>query len=598
MISDRVLRWSTILLLTASLLVGAFLLWESFQSYAVVSHIADSFASDGKLESFTFARYTAIQLPFRVVGLLLLTGFGLGTIFWKSTKKSVSRSFEWSSLTFKHLGMDTKYFLEDISWRVQSRLDKTCLVGLTILAILPRVSVMNTLFLHDESYTYIAFASGTLWHTVSDYHLPNNHVFFSVILNLTARIFGDQQWALRIPTVVMGVLMVPVMYFVARKLYNRETAILSSALIAFFPEFIQRSTSARGYILLALIGLMLLGLAAYVRTKKNLFAWLMLTVLSAVGFFTIPIMIYPFGGIFLWLFLSGVLMDMGPDYKNRWDFFKLWFLSGIGASILTVILYSPILLSDAESLLNNKFVAPLSSSTFLSIIKGRLINTWNLWMDAIPNWLVYLLVVGLVIGLLFHRKYANHKIPTQVAFVAWVALVILILKRDTEPRMWSIMLAFLLLWCAVGIAVLLQWLTSGASVSLRQSVLAATMMGALLVQNVLVIPAIPGNWSKVTQVERIAAYFSDRLTESDRVVISAAEEPILEYQFDVNGLSSEYFLRDKAYQHAYIVVLSSSETLEDVVDHFGPSDPKLDANSIKFSEQFGNYQIYEAGPMQ
>jgi len=525
-------------------------------------------------------------------------GFVLGTIFWKSTQNSLARSFEWISSAIRRLGPDTKNFFEDISWRVQSRLDKICLVGLTVLSILPRVSLMNTLFLHDESYTYVAFASGTFWHTISDYHFPNNHVFFSVILNLTARIFGNQQWALRIPTVFFGVLMVPVMYFVARKLYNRETAILSSALVAFFPEFIQRSTSARGYILLALIGLMLLGLAAYVRTKKNLFAWFMITVLSALGFFTIPIMIYPFGGVFLWLFLSGVLMDLGPDYKNRWKFYKLWFVSGISASILTVILYSPILLSDPESLLNNGFIAPLSPSTFLSIIKGRLINTWNLWMYAIPVWLVYLLVIGLVIGLLFHGKYATHKIPTQVAFVAWIALVILILKRDTEPRMWSIMLAFLLLWCAVGVAVLLQWLTLKMSTDVLQPALAMILLGVLLVQNVLVIPAIPGNWSKETQVERIAAYFSDHLINGDRVVISAAEEPMLEYQFAVNGLSSEYFRHDKSYRHAYIVVLSSSETLEDVVDHFGPSDLKIDVDSIKLSEQFGKYQIFEAGPVQ
>jgi len=160
------------------------------------------------------------------------------------------------------------------------------------------------------------------------------------------------------------------------------------------------------------------------------------------------------------------------------------------------------------------------------------------------------------------------------------------------------MLAFLLLWCAVGVAVLLQWSTLKMSTDVRQSALAMILLGVLLVQNVLVIPAIPGNWSKETQVERIAVYFSDHLTNGDRVVISAAEEPMLEYQFAVNGLSSEYFRHDKSYRQAYIVVLSSSETLEDVVDHFGPSDLKIDVDSIKLSEQFGKYQIFEAGPVQ
>ena len=596
--SERTLRWVAIVLLSVLLVGGTFLLWISLQPYSAVSQLADSLAADGSLESFTLARYTKIQMPFRVFGFLLLMSFGLGLIYWKATKKILYHSFEWASHNIKRLGADTRLFLHDISWTAQSRLDRICLGLITILSILPRVSVMDILFQHDESYTYVAFASGTLWHTVSDYHLPNNHVFFSVILNLTDKLIGNQQWMLRIPTVLFGVLMVPATYFFARKLYNRETAIISSTLIALFPEFIQRSTSARGYILLALIALMVAGLAAYVRTKNNLFAWLMIAVLSSLGFFTIPLMIYPFGGVFLWLFLSGLIMDLGSGYANRWDFFKLWFAAGIGASILTVVLYSPILLSDPDSLLSNNFVAPLNSSTFLSIIKGRLINTWHLWMDAIPLWLVYLLVVGFVIGLLFHLQYATHKVPTQASFILWVAAVIVILKRDTEPRMWSIMLAFLLIWCAVGITVVLNWLTAKIPESLRQTTLGVTMVGVLLVQNVTVIPSISGNWSKETQIERIAAYLDGKLTADDVVVISPTHEPMLEYQFAVLGLSSDYFRRERSYEHAYILVLPASEELATVIDKFGPLDPKIDPNNVELIEQFGNYQLYMSGSSQ
>jgi hypothetical protein len=598
MIENNLLRSLVVTGLLVAFLVGAgVLLWASFQSYETLSKIADLFASDGRLESFTFERYGKFILSFRIAGIVFLMGFGLEAIFWRATQQLLSKIHEWLLRSTKNLFRDAKQVFSGLAWKLQSNVDRICLVGFTLLSIVPRASQMNTEFRHDESYTYISFASKSLWQTVSDYHLPNNHVFFSVILNLTARLMGNQQWMLRVPSVLFGVLMVPMVYLLSKKLYNRETAILSSTLVALFPEFIWGSTNARGYILLALIVLMVAGLAAYVRTKKNNFAWLMITVLSALGFFTIPIMSFPFGGIFLWLFLSGAAADFESAYETRWDFFKYWFISLISTVVLATFLYSPILITDANSLLANNFVIPRDASVFFSVFQGRLINTWNRWRVGIPIWLVSIFVIGFGVGLSLHRRYANHKVPTQIAFVIAAALIVVVLRPDVKPRMWSIVLAIVLMWCAVGIAVLLKWLRARRDFPL-QSILVSLMLFVLLAQNVQTMRTMPDNWSHKTDLEVISAYFKDKLVDGDVIVIDPTYSPMLVYQCVVRDIPTLYFRRDEPYQYAYIVVYSPTETVEGVVNRSGPLNPKIDSNTIEFVDRIGFFQIYGAEPLR
>ena len=57
---------------------------------------------------------------------------------------------------------------------------------------------------YDEAYTYVAFASRSLWAIVSDYSLPNNHILHSILVHLSTQIVGNHPWAIRIPALVAG----------------------------------------------------------------------------------------------------------------------------------------------------------------------------------------------------------------------------------------------------------------------------------------------------------------------------------------------------------------------------------------------------------
>jgi hypothetical protein len=90
------------------------------------------------------------------------------------------------------------------------------LLGGMLVAVVARLANWNLPLGHDEAYMYNAFASRSFWHIVTNYHLPNNHVLLSLIIKIVTALLGNHVWSLRLPTLVTGVMMVPVAYFVRK----------------------------------------------------------------------------------------------------------------------------------------------------------------------------------------------------------------------------------------------------------------------------------------------------------------------------------------------------------------------------------------------
>ena len=114
---------------------------------------------------------------------------------------------------------------------------------------------------HDEAYTVVAFAVRPWAAVVGDYSLPNNYVFHTILVHLSLRMFGMQPWAVRLPVLLAGVLMLPAAYGLARRLFSRPAALMSTAVLAVLPRLVLLSTNARGYALVALFTLVMLDLA-------------------------------------------------------------------------------------------------------------------------------------------------------------------------------------------------------------------------------------------------------------------------------------------------------------------------------------------------
>lgn len=97
-----------------------------------------------------------------------------------------------------------------------ARFETLALGALVCAALLARVVRLNAPMQHDEAYTVIAFASRPLIAVISDYHLPNNHIFHSLLVHPAIRLMGMQPWAVRLAALSAGLLLLPVAYALAR----------------------------------------------------------------------------------------------------------------------------------------------------------------------------------------------------------------------------------------------------------------------------------------------------------------------------------------------------------------------------------------------
>lgn len=586
--------------LVTILLVGLLLVIASFQSYESLASLLNQLATDGKFESFDLGLYQTLKLPFAGVGTVLIITSGLMLYRWEKTK-IWTRSLTVNGLYFfSMLGKDSQSFIRDTKTGLvnQGWLANVAIVGTTLVAILIRLNNLNIPLGHDEAYMYNAFASRSFWHIVTNYHLPNNHVLLSLIIKIVIGLLGSHVWTLRLPTIVFGVCMVPAAYFFARRFYSQETAILSAILVAVFPILVQYSVLARGYVIIGLLTLVLFTLGDYVRTQINRLAWIMIAVLSALGFYTIPIMLFPYGALYLWLFVSWILDDT-RSYTPKSKFLTYWVGSGVSAALLTLFLYTPIMVYSSDRFFGNGFIAPLEWDVFPITIWTRLRNTWTDWMMSIPIWIALLGVLGFMFALIFHIKISKQKVPPQLAFLIWIVTLLIARRPDMLPRFWLFLTAPLLVWSAAGVVEFLRMIP----LKIRKvwnpaQITVAIIFVFVLVYNVLSIPSLPTRLRQKDALANAAVFLKNYVHQSDLVTASTARLPALRYYFNYYDLPAGTIRSSGKFHRAFVIVdTQKGETLEVVAPKIGFDLPLIDLDTSKVLTQFEYLTIYECYPI-
>jgi len=585
------------------LLFGALLVAVSLMPYEVLADAVGGLAPDGRVESFTEARFEAWSRLFRVVGIIVAFVFA-GALFFPQKVGVVFNVWrDWIGGFWKQVRADAKVFWRETRQEVGSRSGILLILFVTLMAVVIRMADLFIPMEHDEAYTYNAFASFPLWHVISDYHLPNNHVLLTIFISILNSLFGNHLWLFRLPSLIAGVCMVPAAYWLARRLYDNETAVLSAVFVAFFPILVKYSVLARGYVFVSLFTLWTFWIGDYVRTNRNYFGWLMLAVLSALGFYVIPIMLFPFGALYLWLLMSCIVGDIA-SYRSTWDFLKFHLTAGIAAAFLTVILYSPILLNPSNRLFGNTFIAPVGWDEYPSAIWFRLQNAWADWTSTIPNWLIVLGVAGVLLSLVLHRKINKHKVPLQVAFLLWIVFLVVARRPDMETRMWTFLAAPSLIWSAGGLVGSLK-LTFSRSGWNRQTgrLFSAVVLAVSLVYTASILPSIPARWQAKGSVESSVIVLKDRLREGDMVATSAVFVPQLRYYLEVYGIPLTYLRQPEGLERAFVLVrsvdgsASAGDTLEVVAPKNTQGQLAIDPATAVILLQYEDLALYECYPL-
>ncbi len=530
--------------------------------------LANRLASDGVLESFTPVLYAGFAW-LRWLGASILLAAGALWLLRRAALALLARLAAWLDKDRQALAADLRSFTRALKPTRQEWPAWGMVLVFTLLSLLNKAALLTQPMGHDEAYTVVAFAARPLFYVLSDYHLPNNHVFHTILVHLVYHLFGSSPWLVRLPAMLAGVLLVPAGYLAGKALFNRPAGVLAAGILAVLPILRDYSTHARGYSLLVLWTLLAIGLAAYLVQRPNRFAWLLLALVTALGFYTIPIMLYPAGVVFTWLGLAGLgaalLRRTNPINPTPW--FAQLVASGLLALALTGILYLPILVySGASSITANSFVQPLPWGEVFPNALARLYAAWQEWNRFIPAAAGALAGLAFVTGLVLPGK-VSMTVPLPVAFAAWMALALSIQRVAPEARVWLFALPVFVLYACGGAALLAGRVPSWQRAAWWGMAVFITLLLAwgLRQSQVDFQRVLSGNQG----ANELAARFLDPLLQpGDVVIVDYEDAPALWYYMEELGRShKEVFSQSpRSFETAYLVVNTrAGQTLEGVI---------------------------------
>ncbi|MEO5814753.1 MAG: glycosyltransferase family 39 protein [Gemmatimonadaceae bacterium] len=419
-------------------------------------------------------------------------------------------------------------------WRAGSASFRVALVGIAVIAVAIRLFHLNQPMRLDEARTFLDYAIRPLSDAISNYNIPNNHLLHTLLVWLSIRLFGHAEWAVRLPALIAGVLIVPATYVATRALADRGAALIATALAAVLPGLILYTANARGYSMVVLAFVLLIPVANALADEESAGRWLAFGSLMAIGAATIPVMLYPAGVVTLWL-LAERLRRHGASSTIRF----IPRLAGVLAlaGIVTVVAYLPAIQRyGAASISGNKFVTPYSWDPFFRALPRfaeRLRQTIAL---GIPR----LLLLGLVLaGLLplVTRNPARGKLFTLGLTTGfWCIALLVITRRPPPPRVWLFLAPLLCLYAGIG----LSWIIGSLSKRFSFAASPAIATAALL----LALGIAAGNRRTVFENDEsvglvagpdIARYLLAEARPGDRLIVGNLVSPEVDYYLFTMG---------------------------------------------------------------
>ena len=474
---------------------------------------------------------------------------------------------------------------------------------ITLAALILRLYIINNPIGYDEAYTFINFSSKPIKFILADYHAPNNHILNSLLIGIAYRILGDHIWIVRVPAFIASLLTVPAAYVSMRKITRPSLALTAAAVAAIVPDILNESANGRGYPMIILFSLLLANFAGILVKQQSRPALVAYAITGALGFYTIPIFLYPMAGISLWV--AATYLASNELWNERWNKLWMFLITCIASGFLTFVLYSPVIFfgTGFESLVANKFVESQTWAQFTEniVIRGKL--TWNSWLTKATPLIKQTLLVGFILSLLLYRKIFNKKLPMQVSLVVGAGVFLILQRVAPLERMWSYLETFYLIFSAAGLA----WFVF---ITIKKLTNEQTAEKVIAVVTVLIVLASFTYTTITTQNKRAildrtvapeqkaAEYLIQHLTENDTIVATSPTDIQTAYYLMVNGVHYDVFYqRDHPVEikNALVIVRTRGDfkrkTLESVLEFYKLTDT-LNSDTGQIVFEYGPLQIH------
>ena len=263
--------------------------------------------------------------------------------------------------------------------RVLRPLDVALLVTLVIIGTGLRFYRIETSLWFDEIVTLLDSVRLPLSRIVTHFPSNNDHPLYSVLAHVSVQTFGESAWAMRLPSALLGVASIPLLYLVGITIGHRQEAAAAATILTVSYHHIWFSQNARGYT--ALLFCVLLATYLLVRWldtgRRRFLAWY--AVVTAVGAYAHLTMVLV--SISHALALGIAALVNGREPRVRSEFLTL--AGGfVGAAMLTVLFYAP-MVADVSAFFTTQTATSTEVATpfwaVVAAMRGLQIGFGALW---------------------------------------------------------------------------------------------------------------------------------------------------------------------------------------------------------------------------
>ncbi|MEW6774841.1 MAG: glycosyltransferase family 39 protein [Bdellovibrionota bacterium] len=591
--SDKNNRSSAFAAALAALVAAAGItaLLLAFVPFEWAKERADHYAADGRADFFTEPAFEAIGLRLRIAAAALLCLGGLS--WWK--RKSIAGFLDELSESAGSLLQDLKSQIRE-GLRTSGKAHLWTLGGILLAGTALRVYFLFQPFRCDEAFSFTNYVSKPLYIALSNYSEPNNHLFHTFLSRLSFLLFGGEPWALRLPALLAGILLIPTAYLALRLMCGKEAALLGTALTASSVELIKYSTNARGYSLVGLFFLLLLCLSIYLReSHRSLAGWSLFSLFSALGLYTVPTMLLPLGGLGLWLLLEGAFFE-SQDKKK--EFIGHLVLFSLAAAALTLLLYAPAFVAvSGGKVAANPWVSSAGWEKFSEGFPRYAWVTWMQWNRDLPSLLAWLISLGVLLDLALYRQSGTQKVPIAIPLLVWGSLFAVGRTIVPPARSWLYLAPLYYGLGAAGILLFIYRIFKRSESTAANTAIALALLLALGLGGKTALTGTVYRSDETGEAidgKSIAQYLAPKIQEGDAVVGGGLTPPTLRYYFGKEKLLADPFNGELHSRRRLFVVVPKGANPRKTLSALG-----ITAGKMQLLKTFGRFrpaEIYETAP--
>jgi len=417
----------------------------------------------------------------------------------------------------------------------------------------------------DEAYTFLKFVNGENI-SLFEYPVPNNHVLNTLMIKVSTFLWGASPAIIRLPAFLAGIAAVPLTFFLAREQNPRPNAgFLSSLIIAIFPYLVLYSTNARGYSLVVMFTLICAFIALnYVKHPTTWGGTVRLALISALGLWAIPSMVFSIAGISIWL----VILLFLKKRPLRIILLEFAIPFSLLCAIFAFILYTPVILASngIQQIIANKFVESQTWIDFsLRILPGIRDALFEITRDVPPVILITWLVL-MLISLLHAFRNRDWITFLQIPAFIFGAIIILLMQHSVPySRIWIYLLPFIFILADYGFTILFDYLPSGWQLSTKIGLALLGCFFSLQLISNDVITQYPDT-SAFPEAQLVAQYLKPILHESDIVRVSNTADWPVYFYFWYYHVPYQFEEKPANPSRIFIVIKKSRYSIEDMTD--------------------------------